>query len=296
MRATFAVLSGLAPTDEQWPLACRGLWCGGLGLRATARHADAAYVASRTATRKACQEVSPSFAWEGTTADTPLAQALASLNLQLHTVDQVPSDPESPLRQQDLSQALERLEHEAFHDSLDAADRADLLSEMLPGASGFLEAVPCKITGDAWEPAEFVTELKRRLQLSVYPQDSWCPVCDAVLDSKGRHAGTCAGAGDRTCRHHAARNEVGHFAAAAGLSPVLEKPGLLPPSPDNPGSNLRRPADVYLPTWSGGTPAAIDLAVTSPQRLDVLSQASLRMGAVAEAYETHKRKYLDTAA
>ena len=200
------------------------------------------------------------------------------------------------LRQQHLSQALERLAHEAHYDALDPADRADLLSEMLPGASSFLEAVPCKATGLAWEPAEFITELRRRLLAPVYEEESWCPVCDAVLDKRGRHASICAGAGDRTSRHHAARNEVGKFAAEAGQHPELEKAGLLPPGPDNPGSNLRRPADVYLPSWTGGAPAALDLAVTSPQRQDILSQATLRCGAAAEAYEMYKRAYKDTAA
>ena len=43
---------------------------------------------------------------------------------------------------------LEHLSHEAHLDSLDAADRIDLLSDMLPGAS-FLEAVPCEVFGKA---------------------------------------------------------------------------------------------------------------------------------------------------
>jgi len=296
VRAAFAELSGFAPNDEQWKQATRGLWCGGLGLRATACHADAAYIASRSATRASCLQVNPDYEWEATNPATPLGQALAFLNSQLHPCDRVSPDPTKRLRQQDLSQALERLDHEALYDALDAADRADLLSEMLPGASTFLEAVPCKTSGKAWEPAEFVVELKRRLLVPLFSEDSWCPVCDAVLDTKGRHAGTCAGAGDRTCRHHAARNEVGLFATTAGMHLELEKPGLLPPSPDTPGSNLRRPADVFLPSWSGGAPAALDLAITSPQRLDVLRQASLRKGAAAEAYEVYKRNYLDTSA
>ena len=115
-----------------------------------------------------------------------------------------------------------------------AADRADLLSEMLPGASTFLEAVPCKVTGQAWETAEFLTELRRRLLVPVYSEESWCPQCDAVLDVNGRHAVACSGDGDRTTRHHAARNEVSRFAAEAGQHPELEKAGLFPPGPDQP--------------------------------------------------------------
>ena len=101
----------------------------------------------------------------------------------------------------------------------------------------------------------------------------------------------CAGGGDRTRRHHAARNKVGQFAAASRLSPELEKPGLLQPSPDQPGADRRRPADVFLPSW----PAALDLAITSPHRLDAPAVALTRPGAAAEAYERHKRTYLHTA-
>jgi len=221
---------------------------------------------------------------------------LATLNTQLHEVDRIPTDSLKVLRQQHLSQALERLAHEAHLEALNRADRADLESEMLLGASSFLEAVPCKATRQAWEPAEFVTELRRRLLVPVYKEETWCPVCDEVLDTKGRHATKCAGAGDRTSRHHAARNEVSRFAAEAGQNPELEKAGLLPPGPDDHGSNRRRPADVYLPSWSNGGPAALDLAITSPQRQDILSQAATRPGAAAEAYEMYKRSYKDTAA
>ena len=61
-------------------------------------------------------------------------------------------------------------------------------------------------------------------------------------------------------------------------------------------SNRRRPADVYLPSWDFGTPAALDFAITSPQRQETLSEASLVAGAAAEHYEAHKRSYLNTGA
>ena len=69
---------------------------------------------------------------------------------------------------------------------------------------------------------------------------------------------------------------------------------LLKPSPDSLGSNARRPADVYLPNWRHGVPAALDIAVTSPQRQDIVHQASVNQGAAATSYERHKRTYLDT--
>jgi len=202
----------------------------------------------------------------------------------------------APLKQQDLSRALDGAAHATYFESLSMADRADILSETFRGASDFLEAAPSKVLGLALEAGEFLVELRRRLLLDVYEEDSYCPLCDGVLDKRGGHPGLCAGGGDRTLRHNAARNCTGRFAAAAGLGPVLEKPGLLQPSPDDPSqTSRRRPADVYLPTWSSGAPAALDFAITSPQRQDVLEGASREAGAAATAYEATKRQYLDTA-
>ena len=101
----------------------------------------------------------------------------------------------------------------------------------------------------------------------------------------------CACKGDRTRRHHAARNRIGTFASAAGLRPELEAPGLLQPGPEQPAADRRRPADVFLPSW----PAALDVAITSPHRLDAPPEASTRPGATALAYENYKRNYLNTA-
>ena len=77
---------------------------------------------------------------------------------------------------------------------------------------------------------------------------------------------------------------------------MLEKPGLLQPDPEEPTTNMLHPADVYLPSWTFGAPAALDFAVTSPQRAEVLAEASRSAGAAARAYESFKRGYLDTEA
>ena len=95
--------------------------------------------------------------------------------------------------------------------------------------------------------------------------------------------------------HNGARNLCARFADSAGLNPTLEQPHLLPPKPDDPaGSNLRRPADVFVPSWSHGQPAAFDLAITSPQRQSTLGQAASQVGSAARSYEDHKRSHLHT--
>jgi hypothetical protein len=115
----------------------------------------------------------------------------------------------------------------------------------------------------------------------------------------------CSCGGDRTKRHNLLRNQVFHFCEGAALNPELERPGLLPPrpfcgaSPDNGNAlldqNGRRPADVYLPRWRRGGPAALDFAVTSGLRDDVVRRSAVDGSSAVSAYEDFKRTHNDTA-
>ena len=234
----------------------------------------------------------PLFFWEGILPGTALFHALSALNFELREDHRLPLAEPSGKRQQELSQHLDEADHKAFFDSLRLDDRATVLSEMLTGASDFLEAVPC---GDkVMANEEFACELRTRLCVRQYVDDSWCPLCDSVLDAKGRHAHVCPSGGDRTRRHNAIRNKAGAFADSAGFNPELEKPGLLQPSSEQPGAQQRRPADVFIPAWKQGMPAALDFAVTSPHRQDIRLEASRCSGVAAVAYEQHKRDHLNT--
>ena len=148
--------------------------------------------------------------------------------------------------------------------------------------------------------------LRRRLRTRFSEQDLQCPKCDRILDGYGDHALVCCGGGDRTRRHNLLRNVVYHAAEAANLRPELEKPGLLPQRPlsgstydsgsrvreedSSPGS--RRPADVYIPRWRLGPPAAWDFAVTSGLRMDAVTNPC----GVTSRYEDFKCSHKDTRA
>ena len=94
----------------------------------------------------------------------------------------------------------------------------------------------------------------------------------------------------------------------ANLHPELEKPGFLPHFPfsgslyENGGSfgdtdsspSFRRPADVYIPRWRSGPPAAWDFAVISCMRLDALAGPVIDPDSALTRYEDHKCSYLDT--
>ena len=74
------------------------------------------------------------------------------------------------------------------------------------------------------------------------------------------------------------------------VTDYLEKAGLLLPSrPDEAGQAARRPADVYVPAWSSGSPAAFDFAVPAPQQAQYREAAALEPLAAASAYTPRKK-------
>ena len=128
------------------------------------------------------------------------------------------------------------------------------------------------------EPAVFIAELRRRLGVPDAAADGWCPRCDGVLDSLSLHAGVCIAGSERTQRHHALRDLVCAWGDRAGLHPEKERPGLLlPQQPEDTGVGRRRPADIFVPTFSG-KPTAFDLAVTGFQRQASLGEAGRQGG------------------
>ena len=152
--------------------------------------------------------------------------------------------------------------------------------------------------------------LRRRLCIAVFEQDFPCPLCAGMMDTWGDHALVCACGGDRTMRHNTLRDLVLRLAKSAGHHAVAEKPGLLPPRLNIGGAwenglagsatrrvlaQDRRPADVWLPTWMGGLPAAIDLAVTSGLQSALLELTATDGTAATDRYAERKITYLNTA-
>ena len=115
------------------------------------------------------------------------------------------------------------------------------------------------------------------------------------------HALTCSCNGDRTVRQNALRNEAHRYGKAAGVNPVKEKPELLAPRPgadtirETSASNGRRPADIWLPQFQDSEPAALDFAVTSGLKADMLQQSAIDATRVLNSYEDGKRQYQNTA-
>ncbi|CAK0862533.1 unnamed protein product [Prorocentrum cordatum] len=89
------------------------------------------------------------------------------------------------------------------------AVRAAVLSETLPGASGFLTAMSSKAMKLSMEPAGFRTEVQFRLAAEVFQEEDYCSLCDSVLDVHGFHCSVCTCGGDKSAAHHAASEVAG---------------------------------------------------------------------------------------
>ena len=98
---------------------------------------------------------------------------------------------------------------------------------------------------------------------------------------KGDHALCCGNVGERIARHNALRDALHSTTVAASLGPSKEVRFL------HPGSH-RRPADVFLPYWSGGRDTAWDVTVTHLLQKATVAKAATCHG--HDAREAHTRK------
>ena len=123
------------------------------------------------------------------------------------------------------------------------------------------------------------------------------------MDAWGDHGLTCSCGGKRTQRHNGVRDVTYEDAVAARLSPERKKQGLLPSRPREDGlpvgvgQESRRPADVWLPgssRFDNPRPEAIDFALTSGLRSDLLSTAIDSPQAVLVDYADFKKQYKQT--
>ena len=117
------------------------------------------------------------------------------------------------------------------------------------------------------------------------------------MDRWGDHALVCPCGGDRTKRHNMIRNVGVRLATSAGWRPEPEKEGVLRDTTGGDNSRLesRRPADIYVPRWDLGGAAALDFAVTSGLRTDMLDQTANEGSSCLTAYENLKNNHLNTA-
>ena len=143
--------------------------------------------------------------------------------------------------------------------------RALALSSALPHGD-WLNDIPSATLGLHLQDQEFRCCLRYWLGVSLHSSSYPCPECHNTADPFGEHQVGCGGNGDGVTCHNAIRDIVFSTAQSAALAPSKETPNLIPDS-------LSRRADVFLPTWSHGRPAALDIHVISPLQQQTLGEA-----------------------
>jgi hypothetical protein len=239
----------------------------------------------------------------GTTRTGKLPLRLLQPTMQL-AWKRIASAVTKPIASKPLSAALDKAQlAQLLVTAEDASGRAHLQLLQQPAAGAWLLARPSPALGLDLDSAFFRVLLRLRLRIPVASSDGYCPLCDGIADRFGDHARACPCGGDRTKRHNRLRTVLAAKATAAGLSPEVEKMGLLPERPEElgasevgrPSVSQRRPADVYLPNWGAYGPAAMDLAATSGMRGSVLATSAGDGASAAANYEIRKKIHHNTA-
>ena len=279
VRQCFSDCLSIDPPNTAWQQAQLCLSRGGLGLRSLSQHSAAAYVAS--------------FAVSGyaTNISHHLLQSIDCFNSVVSPADVTSTDEllTSPKNQKELSSRIEHSQFHALFESSSLPNRARLLSVASPHAASWLSVVPSPGLNLHLESAEFQTAIKWWLGIDLFSGEK-CPCCLTLsLDPLGHHALTCRYNGDVVSRHNRVRDSFFESCRQAGIGGQMEVGSGL-------GHDARRtrPADVLVPNWVLGKPAAFDITVTSPLTPITLHEASVTSGSTAQVAENRKHASNDT--
>ena len=238
---------------------------GGLNLRRALLHAPAAFVGSL------CN--SHSFNTQILGRPPPVSVDVPSCLSALAGTAGRPEwvslqEIDVPLRQRSLSHSIDEASLNLLLSSApDSRSLALAHSCALPQAGDWLNAVPSSPLGLHLMDREFRVCLQYWLGVPIFEEGVRCGVCLSTADSFGDHQVGCGGNGDRILRHNSIRDAIFNSACSAALAPRREVPSLIPGSQS-------RPADIYLPNWERGQPAALDVTIISPLQSLTLHRAA----------------------
>ena len=278
IRATFSKCTAVDTSNQAWQQAELSLGRGGLGMRSLSWHSPAAYIASLSSSGAGpLSQEHLIHAVELFNSLVPLSEAVSIEEVLI-----------SPFHQKVLSCKIDNHLFNTLYEQSSAANRARLLSVSSPHAASWVSVIPSEGLGLHLQPSEFQVAIKWWLGLDT-SCGSICPLCPGkVLDPLGHHALTCKRGGDVVTRHNKLRDTLAETCRRAHLSVKVEA-----------GSNLSkdhshtRPADILVPNWSLGKPAAFDLSVTSPLNSNILLEAGFGAGQAARATEERKHEEND---
>ena len=187
----------------------------------------------------------------------------------------------SQLTQSKIQEVLDKIALNKLIEN-QTSEKARFLSLSMPQSRAWLSEAPIPALGLHLFSNDFRATVKYRLGAPIYEIERKCPYCKTgSLDTLGYHAVACHGRGDMISRHDRLRDNFFSACSAANLSPVCEQKNLIP-------ETNCRPGDVYLPFWSVGQPAALDITITSPLQPSIISNAARKSGFALRAAEDRK--------
>lgn len=227
---------------------------GGLGLRFSSLHANAAFISSHA------------FALPGLMTSY-VSDSFADFNVLLgqYGEDVISEEDMADLidgkhTQRHLSCRLEDAHLTHLRSKLPTAQRIRMFSIQSSRSCAWLQATPSRGPVDmVLSPDEMQVALLHRLGcLTLTADDNYCSLCSehVMLDSLGHHQVTCSTGGFVVRRHNMIRDGLYHLCRMAGLNPEKERGSF--------GGDQSRPADILIPNWSLGKAAALDITVVSP--------------------------------
>ena len=163
------------------------------------------------------------------------------------------------------------IKHPTRSSSPDTRFSALAFSTALPHAGDWLNSIPSISLGLHLHDSEFRVCLCYWLGLRIQGENLLCPVCSLPSYEFGDHGIGCGGNRDRIQRHDAVRDVLFAAAQTAALAPRKEVSSLIP-------NSFSRPADIFLPTWERGRPAALDVTIISPMQHQILARAATGPG------------------
>ena len=300
-RLALDAIMGQTMDDDEWGRASRGVRFAGLGFRECVPHAPGAYWSSMLDCEALVRAIWPQ-------ADIDSAISSQEDNLGVWCSREIRDRVREGLtrRQKTLSDALDRYTLDAECANLRTASHmsAHLRLASQDGAGQWLTAPPNADNGTLLDGELFRVAAKRRIRMRFREAPGACCLCGQALDSFSDHALVCPCGGDRTVRHNIVQCTLTNSLRLEGLSPIPEKPGLLPVRPGHEGNagrertggiGTRRPADVWIPSWQNGRGAAVDIAITSGLAGSWLQRVLRDPAGPTVVYEEFKREDRDTA-
>ena len=258
---------------------------GGLGLKASSDHTPAAYITSLLSSQDLKEQILDRSSEEcPPIISTTLLDRLTNKTGQDSNIACLEA-----ATQREVSLQIDLNNHQLLATTISelgsTRDIARLASLGLPNAGAWLNVVPSPALNLHLRPSEFLVSVKYRLGMDIFPTAGKCTACPLQSDTKGDHAISCGYEGERIARHDHLRNALYNTCSQACLGPSREVRDLVA------GSGAR-PADLFLPYWTGGMDTALDITVVNPLQAGMVEQAAVTPGhALAKSFERKMAKH-----